>query len=323
MDSIDYITVPLEGEVLFVEEPNDTPFDLYTVRTVLPNGQETLVYNVQVKSLLGGDPQNTSRIRLRPMFKKGESDKYILNPDETIGERVVLEFLGGRFNRPIITGILPHEGSSSPFAPNGKQEDSNGEPKLFFSYQGIDFLIDEKGELTVTHRGPPKRTSGSLTPDTNDGNVTTIKMLEDGSVDVTDSKKQNVRIDTTKEFVYVGTDSASVNISLKEKDVTIKTDKTVNIETETCTVEAKKLLDISAPHVKMDTRGIKAEFKGAQYEITSPTFKLLADTSKMLEDMISGFPGAGYHPAIGTVALNGAYLGFLTEKKAKIDTTKL
>lgn len=321
-NGIDVIMCPLEGEVVFVEKQNENQNDLYAVRVVLPDGSEMILRNVPIVSMFG-DPLNTSRVRLRPMFVEGEEEEYILSNKDTIGERVIVQFLGGIKDRPIITARVSHPASESPFYENGKQKEDKGEPQVFFSFQGFDLKINEKGELEIIHNGSPTRSSRKLEKNKDDSNITKITIVDDGSLDIIDSKKQNIHIDTTKQFVFVGTEKDHINISLKDKDITIKTQKTVNVDTETCNVKASKLIDIVSPHIVMDSKGCKAEFKGSQYEISSPTFKLLADTSKMFELFIKNVQYAGFHPAIGFTYLGHPYLAKVIEQKTKIDTTKL
>lgn len=321
-EQLGLITAPCEGEVLFVQEPNEEKIDLYIVRIVLPNGQETVAKNVSVATMFG-DPINTSRVRLRPMFVKGEKEEYIFKNEETIGERVIVSFLGGDINRPVITGRLPHTSSESPFYAGKSQEESKGEPQVFFSFQGFDFTIDDKGSLEITHNGAPKRLNRKISKNTDESVVTKITIVEDGSVDIVDSKKQNIHIDTTREFMRVGTEKADINISLKDSDITIQSEKTINVETETCNVKANKMLDIRSPHVIMNSEGVTAEFKGARYEISGPTFKLLEDTSLLLDLLIKNQSTTCFHPAIGFIQNSANTNVLLTKQKLKIDATKL
>lgn len=320
-DQLGLITVPLEGEVLFVEEPNDQNIDLYTVRVWLTNGMETVVKNVSVKSSFG-DPLNTSRIRLRPKFIQSEKEEYISDED-SIGEKVIVEFLGGNINRPIITGRIPHPISSSPFFEGGKQIDSNGEPQCFFSFQGFDILLNAEGSVSLTHRGAPSRNNRKLTPNNDESVITKIDIEKDGSVNIIDSKKQQIRVDTSQEYVNVGTDKAYVKVDLSKEDITIESKKTINIKTDKCYVNAKTLIDIKSPHIVMSSQGCKAEFKGPRYEISTPTFKMLDDTFKTFSFLLQSFALAGWHPATSYVALSDVWSAKLTEFNGKILASKL
>jgi len=173
---LDLITVPLDGEVVFVEDDHHEDVDLYAVRVFLTGGSEILLRNVPVASLFG-DPQNTSRIRLRPMFVKGEQEKYILD-ENTIGERVIVQFLGGNRHRPIITGRIPHIASKSPFYDYElkRQKNNDGTPQVFFSCQGFDFTLNDKGDIHIKRRGKPERVGGGLSKSIKEDELVEIKI---------------------------------------------------------------------------------------------------------------------------------------------------
>jgi len=315
------ITTPCEGEVLFLEEnkpesKKEAKQETYKVRVFLPNGSETVVHNVTVATIFG-DPLNTSRQRLRPAFLKNETNEVISN-QEGLGDRVIVTFLGGNIRRPVVTGLLPHVKSENKLGTKDKTE-----PCLFFSYQGIDVHIDKDGQLKLTHNGAPERNIRDLKENDDKDNITTVKILKDGTFDITDSKKQKVKIDTTKESIYLGTAKSDIVIDLKNEKCDITSNREVNIKTNTCTVDTKKLTEVNSPHIILKTNTSKAEFKGGQWEISSPTFKLLEDIEKLLTTILNNAPQTTFHPAIGFTMLNIPQNTELLKQIGKIKTTRL
>lgn len=311
------VNVPCEGEVLYLEEENNTNQETYKVRVFLPNGSEIVINNVGVASMFG-DPLNTSRIRLRPAFVKNEKQEVLPN-NKTIGDRVIVSFLGGNIRRPIITGLLPHVESE-----NKLKDKDKDKPSLCFSYNGIDLHIDDEGQLEIIHNGSATRENRKIEENNNKDNITTLKVLNDGTLDIIDSNKQNVRIDTTKENIFIGTNKSSITIDLKNEKVDIKTNKEVNITTESCTVKSSKITEVQSPHIIMDTKkGCKAEFKNSQWEIKTPTFAILKDTESLLQNILQNAPQTTFHPAIGFTLLNVPQNIEITKQISKIKTSRL
>jgi hypothetical protein len=181
-----YVQIPyiIEGEVVGVnasdaansasspslgsETIKRRPVVTYTCRATLPEGAEIVLANVMDTSMFGGidDSFQIRRRSSMDAFSVAGSSlgTYEVVPDSTkmsahIGDRVYIAFINGSPQRPVIIGCIQHPLQTDRF--EGVTADTK--PQMFMKYLGMSFVIDDLGQMSVTHYGAPeiKYTGGS------------------------------------------------------------------------------------------------------------------------------------------------------------------
>lgn len=139
------------------------------------------------------------------------------------GHQVLVAFIGGIKQAPIILGALPH---TSPVAKANRPTQSDGVVAVG-EIQGLNFKIDNDGGLTITFNGP-RSDDGSLV---NENGPTTIQIDSSGSLKISTNAQQSVEIDreagtvtVTNGDTYIKSDANADKIQVVAGTVEIGTD---------------------------------------------------------------------------------------------------
>ena len=134
--------------------PKLRPIVSYVCKITLADGNDIICRNVVDSSAFGGIA-DYSQIRRRAT---ADASVFTMKPNPSdmnanVGDRVIISFLGGHINSPVIVTGLQHP-LQVPRFEDGSGPDTN--PQLFFRYLGISCVIDEDGQLTLSHYGAPE-----------------------------------------------------------------------------------------------------------------------------------------------------------------------
>lgn len=223
-----------EGEVLDIinQDGNSTaPFIRYICRVELGNGSDAIFKNVESTTLFGGIA-DYFQIRQRVSKDSGNALKVVNRNSENarIGDRVLISFVGGNIQRPMIVGWLQHPNQIVEFD-GSKAKDLK--PQALLQYLGTRFVWGDKGQFTVIHKGAPeiKEVEGggavgealsaisgllgespsnpalggenpAVTPAPIE-EVTLLEFLEKGIFRVRDSDGQMIELDRVKGRIYI------------------------------------------------------------------------------------------------------------------------
>lgn len=153
----------IDGEILDVMADTNVelfPTIRYRVRAHFPWGDGFLV-NVQQANMFGGI-NDFFEIRRRGSMESGKTYSIEANndaqQDSKIGDRVLISFLGGQLNRPVIVGAIPHP-KMNPWLSQKITSDVHNfnalKPSLSMRYLGLEIEVDDNGQFHVTHNGAP------------------------------------------------------------------------------------------------------------------------------------------------------------------------
>ena len=226
-----HIPYLVEGEIVkaldFLDTKKSTKTIRYECMVLMPNGSRQLFTNVEMSNMFGGIGDYTQR-RGRAMLDNGNNFPGKLDNDSlspTIGERVIISFLGGSPQKPIIVGFLQHPKQTEEF------EDSpvDLDPQAVLQYLGVRIEVSDTGAIRFIKKGAPKikytggglfgsipsipgaSTSSSsikgnnnkaLTP-ADDTEVVLWEMLDEGVFRIRDAEGQMFEMDRTKMRIYI------------------------------------------------------------------------------------------------------------------------
>lgn len=145
------------GTIIAIEDPIENEYNVirYTCMVKMPEGREIVIPKVRQASLFGGIGDY-----FRHVAKPAEADSQSFGSsvnvvpqgfaDASVGDRVLIAFIGGHITNPIIIGYDQH--------PNQMEEKDLEEkdPGLVFQYNGIRAKINKDGDLSIIHKGEPK-----------------------------------------------------------------------------------------------------------------------------------------------------------------------
>lgn len=167
------------------------------------------VYDIMIQRTNGATELIHRARMLQPTFGGGLNNFLEVLPtdpgskakDDTVGRKlkrghlVLVGFIGGRKDAPVILGAMPH---SNKVAVSKRPKKGKG-TYLEAEIQGVNFQIDNDGALKIVQTSPKKDDGTS----TNEKIKTTIHVQKDGSVEITTNNKQKVRIDATTHHIRV------------------------------------------------------------------------------------------------------------------------
>ena len=177
-------TIPyiVEGEILQVNEvpaesddggmadvsdmvTSDVSFPVHTMVTyvckvTLYTGAVMVLPKVLDSSPLGGIDDYMQIRRRASHDVSGARINSGADLEAQIGDKVLIAFINGRLNQPIIIASMQHP-LQVPRFEDGISPDTK--PQMFWKYLGISRIIDEDGQMFVTHFGAPTiKYTGSL-----------------------------------------------------------------------------------------------------------------------------------------------------------------
>lgn len=130
---------------------------------------------------------------------KGKLEKANL-PENLSGTRVIIGFLDGSLDKPIIIGGAPHKRKKGSTKADGVRK--RGE------FRGLSWEISKKGELNLTYQGN-RKPDGSL--ERPDSGPTSIKIDESGNLEIDQSKNgtpiNNLKFDRNSGKISINSDS--------------------------------------------------------------------------------------------------------------------
>lgn len=227
-----------QGEILGVTEGSGElgpELIKYDVKVTFTNGSSQLIGNVRMASMFGGigDSFQTRLLGTRDI-EEFDYDGDGVNGNAyaaTVGSRVIIIFMAGHINYPVITGFLNHPRGSRFYS---KHDDLS--PQAQLTVLGMTFRIDDEGAFEIVHRGAPTISyepdstgddlsipgldddpslpadNPSLEP-ADDTETVRFKMFTGGGFRINDSVGQMIEMDQTKNRIYIS------NNDLKSTDV--------------------------------------------------------------------------------------------------------
>lgn len=192
-------------ETIFSDDPRNSTYNTgnpqveYTCTVIGGNEAGRRIFNVKSQVPLGaGSPYNTGEIVLTPNLA-GDSDKdgnLAKLPDKTTGTLVLIDWVHGHEDSPIITGCLKHPKSTTAT----KTTDGN---RQVFTYNGMSFNIDKDGGFSVTFGGGQSNKDGEAANSSSAGSSFSISAT--GAITFTDGAGQTISIDkVTKKISIIG-----------------------------------------------------------------------------------------------------------------------
>jgi len=145
------------GTIISIADPIEGEYNVirYTCMVKMPEGREIVVPNIRQASLFGGIGDY-----FRHVAKPAESDSQSLGSavnivpqgfaDASVGDRVLIAFIGGHITNPIIIGYDQHPSQME------EKDLEEKDPGLVFQYNGIRAKINKDGDLSIIHKGAPK-----------------------------------------------------------------------------------------------------------------------------------------------------------------------
>lgn len=146
-----------QGELLQVTEgsgKDGSSIVKYDVLVTLTNGSQTVLGGVTMASMFGGIG-DTFQARLLTTHDIQDFDYINDSRDDdahrsTTGCRVIIVFLAGHIQFPVITGFLNHPKGTRYF-----DNHSDLDPQFNLTFNGMSWLVNGDGEFEIIHRGPP------------------------------------------------------------------------------------------------------------------------------------------------------------------------
>lgn len=212
--------------------------------------------------------ERTWRACSNPNFQR-ESGTDIGKQD---GDVVIFTFLNDNPLYPMILGGATH------YQNNGLTGATSMElPRLLFEYNGINILIDNQGQLFVTHKGGVADTSrGGFTP--NKAFESVIQMSEQ-QVIIKDNVGNIITVDAASKSIIISAPSA-FNVSSDTMALLAKS--SYSLTTKVVTIQATTSIDIKTPTTTLESDQVTVEGQSggdAQVSLNGSTFKVVSTNS--------------------------------------------
>ena len=185
---------------------NDAVNTVYDVLVHRTNGSSEVIKRcVMSQPSFAGSINNFHEVL--PPDTGQEKDDVSKGRDKKRSNRVLIGFMEGRKDQPIILASLPHPSkiSKSKRPKKAKGVYMEGE------FQGLNYQIGNDGEFSLTFNGP-RKDDGTLV---NKNGPTLIKIDKDGNVEVSTNKKQSIKIKREDQSITV--DSGTTQILMDGK----------------------------------------------------------------------------------------------------------
>jgi len=196
-------------------------FTVYDVMIQRPNGSTEIIPRCRLlQPGFGGGLNNFMEVL--------QNDPGPTAKDPTVpvdlkrGHMVLVGFISGRKDAPVILGAMPH---TSPVAAGTRPSKGKG-TYLEAEIQGVNFQIDNDGALKV-FQSSPKNDQGVPT---NASVKTTVHIQKDGSIEISTGAKQKIRIDAQSHHIridngptYIDMDQDGDKIDVVAKNVNVGT----------------------------------------------------------------------------------------------------
>jgi len=205
---------------------------LYDVLARTPDGSTTVLRRCRAaQPLFGGGINNFFEVL---PTNPGPKAKLSINSSLKPGSKVLVGFISGQRSSPVIVGTLPHE---NPIAKKSRPEKSDG-TLLEGEFQGINWAVNNDGELIITFQGPKNDLGEAINPDQA---PTEIKINKTGDFKVTTH--------TTETDV-----SNSVEMNSTDKKIIVKAGNTITMELDSSNGKVQLVCDDVQIDTSKDTR---------------------------------------------------------------------
>lgn len=229
------------------------------------------ITNVRDICSLGGITGFSERIWracTNPNFKR-EGGNDISKQD---GDVVIFMFLGENPLYPMIVGGATH------YQNNGATGATSDEmPRLLWEYNGINVLIDNEGQLFVTHKGgsavPEK---GAFTPKS--GFEAIVKLIEN-QVIIEDNSGNIITIDAAQKTISI---TAPTEIKMTANAMTLLANNSYSLITKTATINATTSLTVTTPTANVDADALNVAGQNggdSQVSLNGSSFKVVSTNS--------------------------------------------
>jgi hypothetical protein len=209
-------------EVLYKDHSeNSTPHQVtYKVKILERFMAGVILDNVEDATTRLSGPYNFMEIIRQPVtkLKSGKNPQNFDNISEFgVGDTVLLTFVDGDEERPIIIGALP-----SRLNKDNAAQQSDG-LRILGEYNGLRWNINDYGELIITYQGG-KRDIVSGTPARSDTGDTQIKIDNTGSFRIIDNEDQEFKIDRVTKKITIDTTKTKIELDKTNDKTTVTTD---------------------------------------------------------------------------------------------------
>lgn len=228
-------------EVIFATDPRNTtkntnnPQTEYTLTILGGSTTGQRIYGAKLQlAPTAGSPYNSEETVLSPNLE-GDNNfdgNTAKQPEKTTGSIVVVEYLSGNVNYPIITGAFKH-----PKAPAATEEDGVSFKKTF---NGVTFNITKDGAVSLSFGGGPQNLQGEHADENAAG--ASFSIGADGSLRLNSGDGQEIVLDKASKKIIIksseGIDTQTGSDYTLEVDgnVDITSGGTVNLEGSIVTI---------------------------------------------------------------------------------------
>lgn len=167
------------GIVISTNPPTEEyPFLTYNCLVDFGIFGNTIVYRVKQSSFFGSINNNIfTSLQISDALDDAFESSDLSLLDTTRASYVLISFIAGRFNDPIIVGYIPNPNTISPITSDSTAEATNTlvsavsplpetnveiKPQFKFTFNGIEAEINEVGEFKLTHYGLPANYNDDL-----------------------------------------------------------------------------------------------------------------------------------------------------------------
>lgn len=175
-----------DGELVPVKDVPQNPDDDagtdraigYTVLVDMPNGSRIPFSNVTQACLFGGIG-DFFQCRLRAssdpsgIFKFPQEIRDGDKAGSSLGNRVIIAFIGGDIRKPCIVGYLPH-----PKRVLDIPDQTRWDTQAKLSYKGMEVVIDDLGQMKILTRGAPSEVDDITKEQTEPNEITDSEPVE-------------------------------------------------------------------------------------------------------------------------------------------------
>lgn len=183
-----------------------------------------------------------------------------------LGSKVIILCINGKRSNPVIIGGIRDQQDTS----ESKLTKDNNQGHHFHSvFNGIDFLINKDGELTVTYKGKTNNNGTTNVPDTQSGSF--IKMSKEGNITISDKDINNqIIIDNQNNKVRLTSNSALMEIDENGSILAYSSDGSMIFMDARIGSNGIKLVDSNGNNVVIDSDGISiVDSAGASIALTA------------------------------------------------------
>ena len=328
----------MEGQIVSVM-PDDGHNNIrYICQVVLPNGSSTLLANVISGSMFGGIGDYMQIRHRSTTDESSSSTSYAgntFNPSDQsnvnnskIGDRVIIACLNADIRRPVIIGYLPHPNQTFQFE---DYDPVSLKPQTVVRYLGLEFIVDEDGQVQIIHNGAPEVSEVAnatptvpSTPDAgdNDNNPaliaqpsterTIVELLAGGIYRVRDADGQIIEINRDKKRIYISNNNLKSTDDISDSALSSGQSPTDDIDAESI------LLDEDKQSVMINARKIaQVHSLDQRHDITDGNF--INEVNKNATLTVKGDQGETIKGSL-TENITGSWTITVANNKIVVDT---